>query len=158
MIRKIRNPWTGLQGYNCIGCSPTNPLGFHLCFYEEGDYVLTTWHPTPDHQGWINTLHGGVQSLLIDEVAGWVVTRKMQTTGVTSKMEVKYLKPVPTTEGPITIRAKVAKQMRNIVFIDAQLLNVQNEVCTEASLVYFCASKEKAFEQTGFTVCELEEE
>lgn len=128
MIRKIRNPWTGLQGYNCIGCSPTNPLGFHLCFYEEGDYVLTTWHPTPDHQGWINTLHGGVQSLLIDEV------------------------------GPITIRAKVAKQMRNIVFIDAQLLNAQNEVCTEASLVYFCASKEKAFEQTGFTVCELEEE
>lgn len=158
ILKKIKNPWLSKDGYNCIGCSPDNPLGFHLCFFEDGDYVLTQWNPTQNHQGWIDTLHGGVQGLLIDEVAGWVVTRKLQTTGVTSKMEVKYLKPVMTTGGTITVRARVSKQMRNIAFISAQLLNANDEVCTEAELVYFCASKEKALEQVGFSGCELEEE
>lgn len=156
-MKKIKNPWLYREGYNCIGCAPDNPLGFHLHFFDDGDDVVTTWNPTQNHQGWIDTLHGGVQSLLIDEVAGWVVTRKLATTGVTSKMEVKYIKPVLTTGGPITVRAHVAKQMRNVAFIDAELLNAEDEVCTQATLVYFCASKEKAFETMGFTGCELED-
>lgn len=157
-IKRIINPWLSKEGYNCIGCSPDNPLGFHLHFFEEGDNVLTRWNPTQNHQGWIDTLHGGVQSLLIDEVAGWVVTRKLQTTGVTSKMEVKYLKPILTTDGEITIRAHVSKMMRNVAFIDAEITDAHGTVCTQASLVYFCASKEKAFEQVGFKGCKVEGE
>lgn len=153
---KIKNPWIGKEGYNCIGCAPGNPLGFHLDFYEDGDDIVTRWSPTQNHQGWIDTLHGGVQSLLIDEVAGWVVSRKLQTTGVTSKMEVKYLKPVMTTDGEISVRARLTKQMRNVAFIDAELRDARGEICTTATLVYFCASKEKAIAETGFTGCDLE--
>ena len=86
-MKKIKNPWLHKPGYNCIGCSPDNPMGLHLDFWEDGEDVVSRWTPTADYQGWIDTLHGGVQSLLLDEVAGWVVTRKLQTTGVTSKME-----------------------------------------------------------------------
>lgn len=153
---KLKNPWLDKPGYNCIGCAPDNPLGFHLHFYEDGEYILTRWSPTQNHQGWIDTLHGGVQSLLIDEVAGWVVTRKLQTTGVTSKMELKYLKPILTTEGEITVRAKLGKQMRNVAFIDAEIVDVHGVVCTQATLVYFCASREKALETMGFAGCETE--
>lgn len=157
IIKRIKNPWIGREGYNCIGCAPENPLGFHLCFLEEGDDILARWTPTQNHQGWIDTLHGGVQSLLIDEVAGWVVSRKLQTTGVTSKMELKYLHPVMTTEGEITIRARVGKTMRNIAFIDAEIVDAHGTTCTQATLVYFCASKEKALETMGFTGCEVED-
>lgn len=153
---KIKNPWLDKEGYNCIGCSPDNPLGFHLHFYEDGDDIVTRWNPTQDHQGWIDTLHGGVQSLLMDEVAGWVVCRKLQTTGVTSKMEVRYLKPVMTTGGEITVRARIARQLRNIAFIEAEIIDARGEACTQGSLVYFCASKEKAAEEIGFKGCELE--
>lgn len=155
-MNKIKNPWLHKESYNCIGCSPDNPIGFHLDFYDDGNDVVTTWQPTGNHQGWINTLHGGVQSLLLDEVAGWVVTRKLQTTGVTSKMEVKYLRPVATDKGPITLRARISKLMRNIAFINAEILNDQNEICTQATLLYFCASKEKALATMGFSGCELE--
>ncbi len=154
-MNKIKNLWTRTAGYNCIACSPTNPIGFHLDFYEDGEYILTRWDPTQNHQSWVNTLHGGVQSLLIDEVAGWVVTRKLQTTGVTSKMEVKYIKPVKTNEGEILVRAKLNKQMRNIAYIDAELLNKEGEVCTQGTLIYFCASQEAA-KENGFPGCELE--
>lgn len=155
-MRKIKNPWLDKEGYNCIGCAPNNPMGFHLDFFEEGDYILTRWKPTPNHAGWVNTLHGGVQALLLDEVAGWVVTRKLQTSGVTSKMELKYLKPVSTLENEITIRARISRQMRNVAFIEAEILNSQGELCTQSTLTYFCASKEKAYETLGFQGCELE--
>ena len=38
-IKKIINPWTGVEGYNCIGCSPDNPIGLHLCFWLSGNLV-----------------------------------------------------------------------------------------------------------------------
>ena len=141
-MKKIKNPWLHKPGYNCIGCSPDNPMGLHLDFWEDGEDVVSRWTPTADYQGWIDTLHGGVQSLLLDEVAGWVVTRKLQTTGVTSKMEVQYVKPISTRhDGPLTIRARLARQMRNVAFIEGEIYNGSGEVCTKATLTYFCAPR-----------------
>lgn len=95
--------------------------------------------------------------MLLDEVAGWVVTRKLQTTGVTSKMEVQYLKPVSTLDKGLTIRARIVRQMRNVAFIEGEIINYAGEVCSKAALTYFCASKQKAEEEMGFIGCELEE-
>ena len=156
-MKKIKNPWLAHEGYNCIACCPDNKIGLHLEFWEDGDDIVSYWTPTQDHQGWINTLHGGVQSLLMDEVAGWVVTRKLQTTGVTSKMEVQYKRPVSTLDSRLTIRARIARQMRNVAIIEAEIYNAAGEACTQGTITYFCASKEKAAQETGFTGCEVEE-
>ena len=156
-MKKIKNPWLHKPGYNCIGGSPDNPMGLHLDFWEDGEDVVSRWTPTADYQGWIDTLHGGVQSLLLDEVAGWVVTRKLQTTGVTSKMEVQYVKPISTYDSLLTIRARVSRQMRNVAFIEGEIYNAHGEVCTKATLTYFCASRQKAEETMGFCGCDVEE-
>ncbi len=156
-MKKIINPWLSKPGYNCVCCSPNNPRGLHLEFWEEGDDIVTQWHPDRDYQGWIDTLHGGVQAMLMDEVGGWVVTRKLQTTGVTSKMEVQYLKPISTSERVLTIRGHIVRQMRNVAFIETQIEDSAGEVCTKSTLVYFCASKQKAEETMGFTGCDVEE-
>lgn len=156
-MKKIKNPWLHKPGYNCIGCSPDNPMGLHLDFWEDGEDVVSRWTPSADYQGWIDTLHGGVQSLLLDEVAGWVVTRKLQTTGVTSKMEVQYVKPISTYDSLLTIRARISRQMRNVAFIEGEIYNAHGEVCTKATLTYFCASRQKAEETMGFCGCDVEE-
>ena len=156
-MKKIKNPWLHKPGYNCIGCSPDNPMGLHLDLREDGEDVVSRWTPTADYQGWIDTLHGGVQSLLLDEVAGWVVTRKLQTTGVTSKMEVQYVKPISTYDSLLTIRARISRQMRNVAFIEGEIYNAHGEVCTKATLTYFCASRQKAEETMGFCGCDVEE-
>ena len=109
-MKRIINPYKDKKGYNCICCCPTNPIGLHLEFWEDGDDVLTIWKPNENYQGWVNTLHGGVISMLMDEVAGWVINRKLQTTGVTSRLEVKYRRPVMTTENQITVRGHIAEQ------------------------------------------------
>ncbi len=155
-MKKIINPWIGIPKYNCFGCSPNNPFGLHMEFYEDGDYIVSKWHPERNYQGWVDTMHGGVLSTLIDETCGWVVTRKMQTSGFTTSLNVKFRKPVSTNEPVLTIRANIVKQMRNLLFIHAEISNSQGEVCVEGETTYFLMNQEKAKEM-GFIKCEVEE-
>ena len=99
-MKKILNPWEGVEGYFCFGCAPQNPSGLKMDFYEDGDEIVSYWQPEEKYQGWLHTLHGGIQAVLLDEICGWVIIRKLQTTGVTSKMETRYLKPVSTQRPP----------------------------------------------------------
>lgn len=142
--KKLNNPWLRLEGYNCIGCAPGNPFGVHLEPYEEGDEIVAEWQPSVNYQGWLNTLHGGIHALLLDEICGWVVMRKLQTAGVTSKMEIRYKRPVATTGGKLTVRAHIRDNQRNLYTIDAELIDAEGRVCTEATCVYFTFSHEKA--------------
>ena len=156
-MKKILNPYLNKEGYNCVCCAPNNPVGLHLEFWEEGEDVLTIWNPGENYQGWINTLHGGIISMLMDEVAGWVINRKLQTTGVTMQLNVKYKKPVMTTDSQITVRGHIASQRRNIVTIHLTLENSQGEVCDEGEAIYFTFGPDKAREM-GFDCCKVEGE
>jgi len=157
-MNKIINPWDGLEGYMCFGCAPANPSGLHLEFYEEGDDIVAFWKPLPQYQGWLHTLHGGIQSTLMDEVAGWVVLRKLQTTGVTSKLDARFLKSISTEEPRLMIRGRIREQKRNAVFLEAEIYNSQDELCASAELIYFVVSQERATEEFHFCGCETENE
>ena len=157
LMKKIINPYLGKKGYKCICCSPDNPIGLHLQFWEEGDEVLTKWSPSENYQGWVDTLHGGVIAMLMDEVAGWVVNRKLQTAGMTTRLDVKYRQPVMTTEPLITIKGHINAQRRNIVTIHLTLENAKGEICDEADATYFTFGPERAKEM-GFDGCAVEGE
>ena len=156
-MKKIINPWRGLEGYRCFGCDPNSPQGLRMEFYEEGDEVVCRWRPRPEFQGWVDTLHGGIQATLADEISSWVVFRKFQTSGVTSKMEVRYLRPIHTTDDHVLLRARVAEQRRNLVRIDVRIFDAQGVLCTEASCLYFLFPKEKAHRDFHFCECGVEE-
>ena len=36
----------------------------HMEFYEDGDYIVSTWHPEHNYQGWVDTMHGGIDIIL----------------------------------------------------------------------------------------------
>ncbi|MCI7285270.1 MAG: PaaI family thioesterase [Parabacteroides sp.] len=156
-MKKIINPWKGLKGYYCFGCSPENPMGVKMEFYEDGDEIVSFWKPKPEYQGWLDTLHGGIQAVLLDEICAWVIVRKLQTTGVTSKMETRYRKSISTNDTFLEIRASIQEQKRNIILVKATIYNSAKEICTEAVCTYFTFSKEKSQQEMFFTSCEVEE-
>ena len=127
-----------MDGYRCFGCDPRSEQGLRMEFYEDGDRIVSRWKPRPEFQGWVDTLHGGIQATLADEISSWVVFRKFQTSGVTSRMEVRYLKPIHTSEDHITLQATVVRQRR---------------LC-----IYFLFPKEKAHEEFHFCDCGVEED
>lgn len=157
-MKKIINPWQDTEGYYCFGCAPQNQSGLRMEFYEEGDEIISFWQPEAKYQGWFNTLHGGIQATLLDEICGWVIIRKLQTAGVTSKMETRYLKPILTTGGKLTLRASIREQKRNIVIIDATICNQEGEVCTQAVCTYFAYPADKAMNEMHFQGCKTEDE
>lgn len=156
-MKKIINPWKGLKGYYCFGCSPENPMGVKMEFYEDGDEIVSFWKPKPEYQGWLDTLHGGIQAVLLDEICAWVIVRKLQTTVVTSKMETRYRKSILTNDTLLEIRASIQEQKRNIILVKATIYNSAKEICTEAVCTYFTFSKEKSQQEMFFTSCEVEE-
>ena len=156
-MKKILNPYLGKQGYNCFCCAPGNPIGLHLEFWEDGEDIVTKWNPSENFQGWVDTLHGGIISTLMDEVGGWVVNRKLQTTGVTMQLNVKFKHPVMTTDTELTVRGHITNQRRNIVTIAVTLTNSKGEVCDEAEAIYYTFGPDKAKEM-GFDGCKVEGE
>lgn len=157
-MKKIINPWKDVEGYNCFGCATGNEAGLKMEFYEEGDEVISIWKPRPIYQGWFDTLHGGIQSVLLDEICAWAILRKLQLAGVTSKMETRFRRSVSTKDSHIVLRASIREQKRNIVIVDARLYNEKGEICTETVCTYFTFSPEKAEKEMSFHHCDVESE
>lgn len=136
-MKKIRNPFSSLEGYNCFGCSPDNKFGLHLSFTEENDEIVSSWNPDPNFQGYFNILHGGIQATLMDEIASWTVYVKVKTAGFTSRAEIRYIKPVGMDQGPVTLRSKVKQMRRNLADIEVRLFDKNNTLCAEGILTFF---------------------
>ena len=159
-MKKIKNPWLPLidKGYNCFACAPSNPYGLKMEFYEDGDDIVSIWTPGDNYQGWMDTLHGGIQATLMDEIGGWIIARKFQTAGMTTNLSIKYRKPVPTGEGiVIEIRGRIKEMKRNLAFIEASL-SYDGNVCSTCEMTYFCFPKDVSTERFFFKGCDLEEE
>lgn len=149
-MKKIRNPFVAKEGYNCFGCSPNNKLGLNLTFSEDGEFIVSKWLPKPHFQGWQNVLHGGIQATLLDEIASWLVFIKLNTSGVTSRMDVKLKKTVYTDQGELILKAKLKEMNRNIAVIETWLYNSEMELCTYALMHYYTFKEEVAREKLWY--------
>lgn len=156
-MRKIKNPWRHREGYFCFGCCRDNEAGVKMDFYADAEKVVSYWRPQARYQGWIDTLHGGIQAVMLDEICAWAVLYRLNTTGVTSKMETRYRRPVSTCDRYLKLEAHVVAVRRNLVTIEATLFNSAGECCTQAVCTYFVFSEEKAAEM-GYCGLELEPE
>jgi len=143
-MTKIRNPFSSLDGYNCFGCSPGNPVGLHLEFSEEGNEIISHWNPGKNFQGYLNLLHGGIQATLMDEIASWTVYIKVKTSGFTSGAEIRYLRPVGIDDGPLTLRAELKQMRRNLADIEVKLFNKNDVLCSRGLLTFFTFPPGKA--------------
>ncbi|HKI89482.1 MAG TPA: PaaI family thioesterase [Draconibacterium sp.] len=141
-MKKIINPFTEKdttrKEYNCFGCSPFNKIGLQLEFWEDGDEIIAKWQPQKSMEGWMGILHGGIQATLVDELAGWIVLLKMNTAGVTSALNITYLKPVYISKGEVTVKGKLVSAKGKIAKIECTLLDGEGKECLQAKADYFC--------------------
>ncbi len=143
-MREINNPYKGLEGYMCFGCCPDNEFGLKLKFTENEDFIESEWEPAAWFQGYKNILHGGIQASLLDEIAGWAVSVKLGSSGVTSHLDIRYKKPVKVDEGNLKLRARVIKHEDRIATVEAVLLNSKGISCAEAVIEYYVLPEDKA--------------
>jgi uncharacterized protein (TIGR00369 family) len=151
-MKKINNPFAGRKGYDCFGCSPDNHHGLKLEFWldEEKRTVVTKWNPIDYLQGYTGVLHGGIQATIMDEIASWAIYVLLETGGVTSKMEIRYLKPVLISNGSISVRASLINTEKRFANIKTELFDGNNELCSEATVQYFIYPQEIAIKKLNY--------
>lgn len=149
MMKKILNPHLNddPQKYRCIGCSPHNPIGLKLQFWDDGEQIIAYWQPQGEFVGWENVLHGGIQATLLDEIAAWVVYTKCETAGVTAELQVKYKKTIFTNQGEVTIKGRLLERNKRLAMIESQLFNGQGQLCAEAQVKYYIFPEDVAQEK-----------
>ncbi len=80
---------------HCVGCGGANPLSLRLSFLHNlDDEIVQTWiTPTSTMQGAMGTVHGGLVSLLLDEVMGKALSVRT-IKAPTARLEVNFRKPM----------------------------------------------------------------
>ena len=113
------------DGY-CFVCGPKNPIGLKLDFHFNGKTIKTEFIPGKEHQGYVDIVHGGIISTLLDEVMIKLAIA-MDMPAVTASMEIRLRKAVKVGE-KITVEAKMLK-------ITSKLLESYAEAVTENNVV-----------------------
>jgi len=100
------------DGY-CFVCGQKNPVGLRLSFSFDGKTIKTEFIPKTEHQGYLNIVHGGIISTLLDE-AMIKLAIALGTPAVTARMEVRLRRPLSVGQ-KITISAEILKDTKKVI-------------------------------------------
>lgn len=126
--------WPG----NCFGCSRTNTQGLHLHFWLSGRGCVTRCN-IPDHLCGIDGLvHGGIITLLLEEVAQWNIIGRLAKFGMTREVSVRYVKPVPTKTDILVEGEIIDRGERNVV-VRSTIHNTDGVLLVEGKSDWFLA-------------------
>ena len=104
----------------CFACGKHNPHGFQLKFLsEQPGCARSHFIPEVFHQSYADTLHGGIQSLILDACMVQAV-KSLGVECVTGKLEIRYQSPV-SLKSEITILAEIEKRMGQFFVVTAQI-------------------------------------
>lgn len=117
------------DGY-CFVCGPKNPIGLKLDFHFNGKTIKTEFIPGKEHQGYVDIVHGGIISTLLDEVMIKLAIA-MDMPAVTASMEIRLRKAVNVGE-KIKVHAKMLKITSKLLESYAEAVTENNVVVAEA--------------------------
>jgi acyl-coenzyme A thioesterase PaaI-like protein len=79
----------------CFVCGNDNPYSLKVKVVYNGEKSVTARFLADErYGGWSNYLHGGILSLIFDELMGWLSVY-VGCDAVTARLEVRYRDPVP---------------------------------------------------------------
>lgn len=117
------------DGY-CFVCGPNNPIGLKLDFHFDGKTIRTEFVPLKEHQGYMNIVHGGIISTLLDEVMVKLAI-EMGMPAVTAQMDIR-LKKALNTGVKITVTAEITKDSKKIIEAYAKAVTDDGVIVADA--------------------------
>ncbi len=115
-------------GNICFGCGPANAKGLRIKSYVDGDALVATFQPLPEHQAFEGVLNGGIIGALLDCHSNWTAAYfLMKARGadklpctVTADFHVKLKRPTPV-EAPVHLRATIASMEGDRAVVEAEM-------------------------------------
>jgi uncharacterized protein (TIGR00369 family) len=132
------DPMTFDDADACFGCSPTNARGLGLSFANRAPgSVEAVYVAAADLCGIRGVVHGGVQAAMLDEAMGFAAHAALAGESgdldiATIELSVRYHRPTPTGE-PITIRGRLVRSEGRDLWMEGEIRDGNDRVCTEAT-------------------------
>ncbi len=117
------------DGY-CFVCGPKNPIGLKLNFSFDGKTLKTEFVPKKEHQGYMDIVHGGIISTLLDEIMVKLAI-ELGMPAVTAHMDIRLRKSVKVGSR-LTFSAKILENTNKLLIAHAKSVTDDNEVVAEA--------------------------
>lgn len=117
------------DGY-CFVCGPKNPIGLKLKFHFNGKTIKTEFVPKKEHQGYLNIVHGGIISTILDEIMVKLAIA-MDMPAVTASMEIRLKKALNVGE-KIVVEAKISSNTKKLLETYANAVTEDNVIIAEA--------------------------
>jgi uncharacterized protein (TIGR00369 family) len=125
-------PFAHAAHNRCFGCGPANATGLRLEFQLAPDgSVVSTPVVANAFDGHPGYLHGGIIATLLDEAMSKAV-RALGRMSMTRKLEVDYLRPVPS-HVPVRIEGRVVRSDRHKHWTEARILNADGKLLAQAT-------------------------
>ncbi len=121
-----------LKDKRCFVCGVENPHGLKLKVKRGGENQVTAEFIAEDrYRGWSDYLHGGVLTLIFDEMLGWL-SRYMGYDALTARLEVRYRKPVPLGSR-LVFSGVLQRKIKGLLDIKLHAILEDGSVAAEAS-------------------------
>ncbi len=116
----------------CFACGTGNPIGLRLRFTITEDSLYTDFSLPREYQGWTGVVHGGILTLIMDEVQVNAAAAKgyiAPTAEITSRL----MLPV-RTEARYRAEARITEIKRErLIFTEAVITDDEGRVCCRST-------------------------
>ena len=113
----------------CFGCGPHNPVGLKLRFERDGDCVRTRFTLGKGYDGPPGILHGGLQAMILDELAGWTLVGLRGKIGLTSSLNLRYFRSM-RLEDELVAEGRILDEQPNLITVKTVLSQGGQVGCT----------------------------
>ena len=119
----------------CFGCGNQNPIGLHLDFEVFEGRAEARFTGQRMHQGYDETIHGGVVTALLDETMGWAIFHS-GVWAVTGKIAVTFRGPVRVGQ-PLRVSGEIVRDRGRAIEARGALRHeTTGEVLAEAEALF----------------------
>ena len=115
----------------CSACCKDNPIGLKMEFTMDAEECVAYFTPRQEHQSYDGRMHGGLISVLLDEIMGHYLFVTEGKPAYTAKMELRYRQPVMIGETVKCVGRRL-KQKGRLVEMQGQIITKDGIVAAEA--------------------------
>ncbi len=131
----------------CFACSPDHPTGLRMRFAVEGDEVVTRFTPKDTHEGAPGVMHGGLVTMIADEVACWALIALRGKFGFTGTMASRFPRAVRVGR-EIEGRARIKTESTRVTHVDVRLAQ-EGDTCFSSTMSFIVLDQKGAEKMLG---------
>ena len=133
----------------CFGCGEKNPIGAKLNFFKLSEKSVGSTFKVPEiWGGWGKIVHGGLQTVLMDEVAGWCVVALLEEACLTINVELQFLKPL-YVENEAEIVGEIIEDQGKDIVVKSYIKDTKGDICTQGLFTFRRVQKERIEQMAG---------